>query len=63
MLPYNNTIFYASRDHFVRKINLTGNSGVDYFRPPHFDVVTSLAVLNGFLVSGSKDHNLKLWNT
>lgn len=39
------------------------NVSMDPFKPPHYDTVTSLAILNGYLVSGSKDHNLKLWNT
>ena len=30
--------------------------------PPHMDTVTSLAVVNGLLVSGSNDNNLRLWD-
>lgn len=57
-------IYYASRDHFVRRLNENNAAnGVDFYKPPHFDAVTSLSILNGYLVSGSKDHNLKLWNT
>ncbi|KAL4435321.1 hypothetical protein ABPG74_022804 [Tetrahymena malaccensis] len=63
VLPYNNIIYYASRDHYVRRINMETNQSIDPFKPPHYDAVTSLAILNGYLVSGSKDHNLKLWNT
>ncbi|KAL4483969.1 hypothetical protein ABPG72_013975 [Tetrahymena utriculariae] len=62
ILPYNNIIYYASRDHYVRRINMETNLSIDPFKPPHYDAVTSLAILNGYLVSGSKDHNLKLWN-
>jgi WD40 repeat protein len=32
------------------------------FENPHFDAVTGLATLNNYLISGSKDKNLKLWN-
>jgi WD40 repeat protein len=31
------------------------------FEPPHMDTVTSLTVLNGYLISGSKDKNVRLW--
>lgn len=63
VLPYNNIIYYASRDHYVRRISMETNQSIDPFKPPHYDAVTSLAILNGHLVSGSKDHNLKLWPT
>jgi hypothetical protein len=33
----------------------------DPFKSPHYDIVTSLAMLNGYLVSGSRDKNVKLW--
>ena len=32
------------------------------FDPPHFDVVTSLAMLDGTLISGSRDKNLRCWD-
>ncbi len=32
------------------------------FDPPHFDVVTSLAILDNTLVSGSRDKNLRCWD-
>lgn len=32
------------------------------FEPPHFDVVTSLAVLEDSLISGSRDKNLRGWD-
>lgn len=33
------------------------------FDPPHFDTVTCLTTLGDYLISGSKDKNLKLWST
>jgi WD40 repeat protein len=30
--------------------------------PPHFDVVTSLKVLDDTLISGSRDKNLRCWD-
>lgn len=30
--------------------------------PPHFDAVTSLAMYQGALISGSRDKNLRRWN-
>ena len=39
------------------------NASMDPFQPPHYDAVTCLASLNGCVVSGSKDKNLKLWHT
>jgi hypothetical protein len=32
------------------------------FENPHFDAVTGLTTLNSYMISGSKDKNLKLWN-
>lgn len=32
------------------------------FEPPHFDVVTSLSILDNTLVSGSRDKNLRCWD-
>ena len=30
--------------------------------PPHFDAVTSLAMLDGYLVSGSRDKMVRVWD-
>ena len=32
------------------------------FEPPHFDVVTSLAIVKDTLISGSRDKNLRGWD-
>jgi WD40 repeat protein len=32
------------------------------FDQPHYDTVTSMTIINDYLVSGSKDKNLKLWS-
>ena len=32
------------------------------FQPPHMDTVTGLAISQGYLISGSKDKNLRLWS-
>ena len=32
------------------------------FEPPHFDMVTCMIEMRGYLISGSKDKNLKLWD-
>jgi len=32
------------------------------FEPPHLDSVTGLSIVNGKLISGSKDKNLRLWD-
>jgi WD40 repeat protein len=32
------------------------------FQPPHMDTVTGLTTLGGYLISGSKDKNLRLWS-
>jgi WD40 repeat protein len=32
------------------------------FQPPHMDTVTGLAISKGYLISGSKDKNLRLWS-
>ncbi len=43
--------------------NLKTNELLVPFDPPHFDAVTSLAVLNdGSLISGSRDKHLRCWD-
>lgn len=32
------------------------------FENPHFDAVTGVATLDSYLISGSRDRNLKVWN-
>lgn len=36
--------------------------GLAPFEPPHFDMVTCMIEMGGYLISGSKDKNLKLWD-
>lgn len=43
-------------------MNLENMEVIAPFENPHFDAVTGLATLNNYLISGSKDKNLKLWN-
>jgi WD40 repeat protein len=48
----------------VYPMSLKGYEIMQAFEPPHFDAVTSLAVLNdGSLISGSRDKHLRCWNT
>jgi len=62
MMSYNGTLYYGCRNHQVRRVNLMNMESLAPFDPPHFDVVTSLAVVKDYLVSGSRDKNLRLWN-
>lgn len=43
-------------------MNIDTSEILSPFDPPHMDIVTSLAILNGHLISGSKDKYLKLWS-
>ena len=43
-------------------MNIDTMETVNAFDPPHMDIVTSLTVINGQLISGSKDKYLKLWS-
>mmetsp|Transcript_48873 Transcript_48873/g.35971 ORF Transcript_48873/g.35971 Transcript_48873/m.35971 type:complete len:96 (-) Transcript_48873:492-779(-) len=43
-------------------MNLSTMEVLPPYNPPHFDVVTSLAVLDSYLVSGSRDKNLRCWD-
>lgn len=57
-------VFFGCRDHYVKSLNLN-SLNIDPLKVPHFDAVTSLALLrnsNGqfkTLVSGSRDKNLR----
>ena len=57
-------VFYGCRNHNVYPFCLNSFQTLPNLRPPHFDVVTSLALLNGgtTLVSGSRDKNLRLYD-
>lgn len=57
-----NTLYYGTRGHQVRSMNLETNEVMPAFDNPHFDAVTSVAANRGYLVSGSRDKCLKLWN-
>lgn len=58
----NEHLFFGCRNHYVYPMNIkTYETGVP-FEPPHFDAVTSLAILDQSLVSGSRDKNLRCWN-
>eukprot|EP01017_Pseudomicrothorax_dubius_P041880 TRINITY_DN6761_c0_g1_i7.p1 TRINITY_DN6761_c0_g1~~TRINITY_DN6761_c0_g1_i7.p1 ORF type:complete len:267 (+),score=58.19 TRINITY_DN6761_c0_g1_i7:59-802(+) len=59
--PKDDILFYGSRNHQVRRLDLRTMEAMSPFEPPHFDTVTSLALVNDYLVSGSRDKNLKLW--
>ena len=57
-------IFYGCRNHNVYPFCLNTFTTMQSLQPPHFDVVTSLAMLNNgaTLVSGSRDKNLRLYD-
>ncbi|EGR29940.1 kinesin motor domain protein, partial [Ichthyophthirius multifiliis] len=66
LLTYKNILYCGSRDHYIRRIPFiqeNNTTSLEPLQPPHYDIVTSLAVLNDNIVSGSKDHNIKLWGT
>ena len=57
-------IYYGCRKHTVNPFCLNTFTTLNPLHPPHFDVVTSLALLGGgtTLVSGSRDKNLRLYD-
>ena len=57
-------IFYGCRNHNVYPFCLNTFTAMQNLEPPHFDAVTSLALMNGgrTLVSGSRDKNLRLYD-
>jgi WD40 repeat protein len=59
---WNQTLYYGSRNHQVRRIDLATMESLAPLMPPHFDAVTSLSIVGGHLVSGSRDKILKLWS-
>jgi len=57
-------LFMGCRNHSVYPINLKTFETLPAFEPPHFDAVTSLATLSDdVLVSGSRDKNLRQWDS
>lgn len=57
-------MFYGCRNHNVYPFCLNTFTTMQGLQPPHFDAVTSLALMrNGStLVSGSRDGNLRLYD-
>lgn len=55
-------MYYGTRNHHVRRINMTNMEILSPFEPPHMDSVTGLAIVKDKLISGSKDKNLRLWS-
>ena len=55
-------LFYGCRNHYVYPLNLQTFETLQPFEPPHFDAVTSLALLDDSLISGSRDKNLRCWD-
>ena len=43
-------------------MNISSFETLTTFQPPHMDTVTGLATSRGYLISGSKDRNLRLWS-
>jgi len=62
LASYNSTLYYGCRNHQVRRVNMMTMEALPPFEPPHYDVVTSLAIVNDHLISGSRDKNLRLWS-
>lgn len=56
------TLYYGTRNHWVRRMQVKGFEIQAPFEPPHLDSVTSLVSVRGSLVSGSKDKHLRLWD-
>lgn len=61
--PTNDYLFCGQRNHKIVPFSLSQWIGMTPLSPPHFDAVTCLTVLNDILVSGSKDKNLRVYNS
>ena len=55
-------LYYGTRNHSVRRMTINSWDVQSPFEPPHLDSVTGLAIVNGKLISGSKDKHLRLWD-
>jgi WD40 repeat protein len=55
-------LFFGCRNHYVYPMNIKTLETLQPFEPPHFDVVTSLSILEDSLISGSRDKNLRCWD-
>lgn len=55
-------LFYGCRSHQVIPYNFFKGEQFNALEPPHFDAVTSLAMLDGCLVSGSRDKMVRVWD-
>lgn len=57
-------LYMGCRNHYVYPIPLDTLETQVPLDPPHFDAVTSLATLSDdLLVSGSRDKNLRCWDS
>ena len=52
MASNNGMLYYGSRNHQVRRVNLLTMESLPPFEPPHYDAVTSLTIVKDNLVSG-----------
>lgn len=52
MIEYQGMLYYGGRNHIVRRVDLNNFTPKSPFEPPHFDGITSLCMLQGYLVSG-----------
>ena len=57
-----NILYYGCRDHKVHRLRLSDFEILKPYETAHYDTVTSLALYDGSLVSGSRDKNLRIWN-
>ena len=52
------------RNNTVYPVAMQGYETMPALEPPHYDAVTSLALLqDGVMVSGSRDKNLRMWDS
>ena len=60
MTIHNDNLYYGGRNHYVKQMNQ--HHEISLFKPPHYDMITSLTTLDNYLISGSRDKFLKLWS-
>ena len=59
---HQNILYYGTRNHSVRRMEIGSWDVLSPFQPPHLDSVTGLTVVGNRLISGSKDKHLRLWS-
>ena len=56
-------LYFGARDRYVHSLDVARLERGPLLEPPHIDCVTALACAEEALVSGSRDRNIRSWDT